>query len=94
MKRAAGLCLGLCVMVTPLVHAQAQDRWTDKAFVNFSVGGQAGSHTLDAVETFEIYNELATVVTAGCFPNHVIVKEVIVQGRKFDKNMKLAKKVN
>jgi hypothetical protein len=64
MKRAAWLCLGMCVMATPLVHAQAQDRWSDKAFVNISGGGQAGSHTLDAVETFEIYNELATVTTS------------------------------
>jgi hypothetical protein len=64
MKRAAWLCLGMCVMAAPLVHAQAQDRWTDKAFVNISGGAQAGSHTLDAVESFEIYNELATVTSS------------------------------
>ena len=52
------LCLAVCAVATP---AHAQVVWTDKGFVNFSVGVQAGSHDLSVTSPFEIYNETGSV---------------------------------
>jgi hypothetical protein len=38
-------------------------KWTDKGFVNVSVGGQAGSHTVETSSSFDLYDEQAHVTT-------------------------------
>lgn len=59
--KPALLCLALCVTVAPKAHAQMT--WTDKGFLNVTVGGQAGSHDLATAESFGIYDETATVTS-------------------------------
>jgi len=52
------LCLAFCAVATP---ARAQVTWTDKGFVNVSVGFQAGSQALSVTSPFEIYGESGSV---------------------------------
>ena len=57
--KAGFLSLALCAAIAPSAHAQMT--WTDKAFVNVSFGGQAGSHTLATSSSFDLYEETGTV---------------------------------
>jgi hypothetical protein len=59
MMKAGFLSLALCAAVVPKAHAQMT--WTDKAFVNVTVGGQAGSHTVATSATFDLYDEQGTL---------------------------------
>ena len=59
MMKAGFLSLALCAAVAPKAHAQMT--WTDKAFVNVSVGGQAGSDTVTTSAQFDLYDEQGTL---------------------------------
>jgi outer membrane protein with beta-barrel domain len=59
MMKSAFLCVAICSAFAPA--ASAQMTWTDKGFVNLSVGVQVGSHTLDTTRTFDLYDEQGTV---------------------------------
>jgi outer membrane protein with beta-barrel domain len=59
MMKAGFLCLALCAAVAPNAHAQMT--WTDRGFVNVTLGVQAGSHDLATSTTFDLYDEQATV---------------------------------
>ena len=54
--------LATSAVLAPAAFAQMQ--WTDKGFVNVSLGVQAPSHTLDTTTTFDIYGEPATQVAS------------------------------
>ena len=62
MMRAGFLCLALCAVVAP--NAAAQMTWTDRAFVNVSVGVQGGSRDLATATSFELYDEEGSVASA------------------------------
>lgn len=53
MTKAAVLAVALCAGVAP--GAQAQMTWTDKGFVNATIGIQGGSHSLATSTSFDIY---------------------------------------
>ncbi len=57
--KAGFLSVALSAAFAPAAYAQMT--WTDKAFVNVTFGGQAGSHTLDTSTTFDLYEEQGTV---------------------------------
>lgn len=61
MKKTAVLCLVFCALAAP--RASAQMKWTDKAFANINIGGQAGSHDLATTTTFVVYDEDAHINT-------------------------------
>ena len=57
----AGLfCVALCAVAAP---AHAQMAWTDKGFVNATVGFQAGSQDFAVSTPFEIYGETGAVAS-------------------------------
>lgn len=65
--KAAVLTLALCAFST--ASAEAQMTWTDRGFVNASVGVQGGSRTLSTSSEFDIYGseefgERATLATS------------------------------
>lgn len=60
--RAGFLCLAMCAAVAP--NASAQMTWTDRAFVNLSVGVQGGSQSLTTASPFELYAEEGSVASA------------------------------
>ena len=57
----AALSLTFCVFAA--APAQAQMTWTDRGFVNASIGVQGGSRDLATSSTFTIYDENATLET-------------------------------
>lgn len=59
--KAGLLCLAMCAAVAPKAHAQMV--WTDKGFVNVTLGAQVGSRTLPTSTPFDIYDEQATVAS-------------------------------
>jgi hypothetical protein len=62
LRKVALLCVTVCALSAT---SEAQQLWTDKAFVNVSGGGQVGSHTLNATSTFDLYDEQGTLTTSG-----------------------------
>ena len=62
MMRAGFLSVALCAVLAPDAHAQMT--WTDKAFVNVTVGAQTGSHTVSTSSTFDLYDEKGTVTSS------------------------------
>jgi hypothetical protein len=60
MMNAGLLCLVLCSAATP---AQAQMKWTDKAFANINIGLQFGSQDLAVSTPFDLYLETGSVAT-------------------------------
>jgi hypothetical protein len=69
--KSAVLCLALVAIASP---ASAQMTWTDKGFVNFDLGLQAGSSDFTVNTPFEIYRETGSVsstqdVSGGGFFN-------------------------
>lgn len=59
--KAAVLCLVFCCAAAP---ASAQNKWTDKGFVNVNFGSQSGSDELATAFNFPLYREEARVTTA------------------------------
>ena len=65
MKRTltiAGLALALTIVLAPAAFAQPL-QWTNKGFVNFTLGAQAPSQDLATNTTFDLYNEQAILST-------------------------------
>lgn len=60
--KAGLLCLALCAAAAP--RAEAQMTWTDRGFVNATVGVQGGSHTLETENPFTLYDEPGSVSSA------------------------------
>lgn len=64
MKILHAACLSFALSAFLAVPAQAQMlTWTDQGFVNVTLGGQAGSRTLGADTTFDLYNEQGRLST-------------------------------
>jgi len=58
--------LALCVYAGAARPATAQTlQWTDKGFVTVNGGVQVGSHDLTTTQTFDLFDETATVTTAS-----------------------------
>jgi hypothetical protein len=60
---AAVLALGLCAIAAPVAAQTMQ--WTDQAFVTVNGGVQVGSHDLTTTQTFDQFDETATVTTTS-----------------------------
>jgi hypothetical protein len=61
----AGL-LALCVCAGAARPAAAQSmQWTDKGFVSVNAGVQVGSHDLTTTQSFDLFEETATVTTTS-----------------------------
>jgi Outer membrane protein beta-barrel domain len=64
MMKAGLLALCVCAGASRPVAAQTM-QWTDKAFVTANVGVQVGSHDLTTTQSFDLFDETATVTTAS-----------------------------
>ncbi len=64
MTKAGLLALCVCAGVAHPVAAQTM-QWTDKGFVTVNGGVQVGSHDLTATQSFDLYDETATVTSSS-----------------------------
>jgi len=64
MMKAGLLALCVCAGAARPVAAQTM-QWTDKGFVTVNGGVQVGSHDLATVQTFDLFDETATVASAA-----------------------------
>jgi len=64
MTKAGILALCVCAGVAHPVAAQTM-QWTDKGFVTVNAGVQVGSHDLTATQSFDLYDETATVTSSS-----------------------------
>jgi hypothetical protein len=62
--KAVLLALCVCAGAARPVAAQTM-QWTDKGFVNVSAGVQIGSHDLTTTQSFDLFDETATVTTTS-----------------------------
>jgi len=64
--------LALCLCAAPQIASAQTMQWTDKGYVTFNLGVQAGSDNLETNSTFSLYEETATVgstqkISGGAF---------------------------
>jgi hypothetical protein len=64
MMKAGLLALCVCAGAARPVAAQTM-QWTDKGFVTVNGGVQVGSHDLTTTQTFDLFDESATVTTSS-----------------------------
>jgi hypothetical protein len=64
MMKAGLLALCVCAGAARPAAAQAM-QWTDKGFVTVNGGVQIGSHDLTTTQTYDLFEETATVTTAS-----------------------------
>src|SRR5436309_2206817 len=62
--KAGLLALCVCAGAARPVAAQTM-QWTDKAFVTANLGVQVGSHDLTTTQSFDLFDETATVTTTS-----------------------------
>jgi hypothetical protein len=63
LKTTHAIILGLALCAVPQIASAQTMQWTDKGYVTFNVGAQAGSDDLNTSSTFTLYEETGTVTS-------------------------------